>query len=418
MNPYELLTPAHYRLLLTVSLIAVVGLFDFMAFWYGADTIVHLFFSASTSDNQRYLYIIATFAAGYLARPLGGWLLGHYGDRYGYKPALLLGLLAVSLFTLIIALLPTYAQIGEMATVLFVLARLGQGMAFGSQLPALWTYTTKQLPNNSIGFGAGVVTAAAMLGALLVVSLLYVLENSLTQVQMLEFGWRLPFLFGVFFSILALILGKNLPEKTLCLADTTEPLPPLARWQGIFGVVLLSWCISSVVTVITVLLPDLVQMTFILKNGLFAAAFLVCLVFLVLGCLLFGFLTDRINAGVVIIIGCIGFVLAFYWLFDDLAQGGAFVLATMALTGLFAGVIGAIPAVMVRLCPIRHRLRTVAVGYNSVYALTGMTTPLLLGFLTYYADFAPVLYLSFVCLLIIFFSFYIYYQPRTADTER
>lgn len=416
MNPYELLTSAHYRLLLTLSLIATFGLFDFMAFWYSADTIVHLFFSASISDSQRYFYIIATFAAGYLARPIGGWLLGHYGDRYGRKPALLLGFLAVSLFTLIIAILPTYAHIGALATVLFVLARLGQGVAFGSQLPTLWVYATEQLPSNSIGFGCGLVTATAMAGGFLVVALLYLLENSLTQSQMLQFGWRLPFLFGATFGLMALMLGKDLPEKR---PKRQRPqLPLVQRWQGIFCVVLLSGCMSSVATVITVLLPDLVQMTFVLKNGLFAAAFLVCLGFLVLGCLLFGFLTDRVNAGLVMVFGCVGFVLAFYWLFYDLATGGAFVLATMALTGLFAGVIGAMPAVMARLCPAQHRLRTVAVGYNGVYALTGLTTPLLLGFLTYYADFAPVVYLSFVCLLTIFFSFYVYYQPRPTDIDR
>lgn len=414
-NPYQPLNRSHYRLLLIVATIAVIGFFDFMAFWYSADIIGQLFFGRHTADSDRYAYTLAMFAAGYLARPVGGWLLGGYGDRYGRKPAILLSFLGISLFTLIMGLLPTYEQAGALATLFFVLARIGQGMAFGSQLPALWTHVTEHLPAHSIGFGCGVITSATMLGGFLMVVVLELLENSLNPTQMLSIGWRLPFLFGAILGLVVLYHARNLPETAVFLANKGHhqtPLPIAQRWQGLWGVILLSWCLSSLVTVVAILLPDLVQMTFILNNGLLFGSFVVCLGFLVLGCLLFGFLTDRQNAGVVIMLGCFGFVVSFYLLFLDLSGGGPFVLVLMAMTGLLAGVIGAMPAAMASACPTRHRLQTLAVGYNSIYALTAAFTPLLLGFLTYYADFAPVLYLSLVCLLTFFFGFYLRYQPR------
>lgn len=417
-NPYEMLSPHHYQLLLITGVVAGLGFFDFMAFWYSAEVITQLFFGNAGNDTTRYFYLIGAFAAGYLARPLGGWLLGNYGDRYGRKPAILLSLLGISLFTLIIALLPTYVHLGGVATVLFIVARIGQGMAFGSQLPALWTYITEQLPVNSIGFGCGLVMAATVMSGVLLLGLLALLDGTLTQGELFSFGWRIPFLTGAVLGLIALYFIKNLPETPVFLTQnpkaSNNKLPISKRWQGVLTVVVLSWLISSVVTLIMVLLPDLVQLTFVLGNGLFNSAFILCLFFMAFSCLVFGFLTDRLNAGRVLAVGSVTFIAAFYALFCDLSAGGTFILISLSLTGLCAGILGAAPVVMVRMCPARHRLRTLAVAYNIVYALSGMTTPLLLGFVTYYADFAPVLYLSFVCIITMLWSFYIYYHPRNA----
>ncbi len=422
-----LLNKTHYYSLSLCALMALLAFFDFIAFWFSAETIASLFLPDTMADNHRSSAIIAIFAASYLVRPLGGWLVGRYGDNNGRKSALLLSFAGIGIFTLSIGLLPTYAQFGGFATFLFVVARLGQGIAFSSQLPLLWIYSYECLPSNNVGFGTGIITAGASLSSLLLIGLLSLLESTLTQDELLSFGWRLPFLLGSIVSFLVLFLAYKLPKPPIIInkahpINNTTPNKSATKattnnhWQGIVPIMILSWFIANIVTLIVFLLTDLVQLIFLINTTLLPIGFGLSLFFWGLGNVLFGFLSDRINAGLVLIFGCIGFILALFGLFNDLAMGGKYMLIRFAVLGLSAGVIGAVPAVMVQLCSTRHRVSTFAVGYNISYAVAGAVIPTFLGFISYYSDFAPVIYLSFVCITTLFFGLYLYYNPKTDHT--
>ncbi len=419
-KPYDFLTAHHYRLMTLCTLMATVGCFDFMLFWYHAETIAAAFFDNSTNAYQQYWYLAALFASGYLSRPLGGWLFGLYGDTRGRKKAVAVSLFIVSLFTLILAFLPTYAQLGSMATVLFILARLGQSMAFGSQLPALWVYLCENLPIKAIGLGCGLVMTGSIAGMLLVLLVFDMIEGAFTQGQLSEFGWRIPFVLGGVFGMLLLCFSRFLSESPLFLQHkttlaTATPFFSKNRWTGFLTVGSLSWFVASILTVCVVLIVDLINLTFFVDKMLLNVAFVVGLVFLMLGCVFFGFLTDRINAGKVVVIGCLLFIMATTGLYYDLYRNGKMILLSFALVGFFGGVIGAVPAVMVRFCPIRSRLSTVAIGYNISYSIIALVMPLLLGFLTYHVKFAPALYLALMALMTLFFGLYLYYSPRHED---
>ncbi|MDO4427836.1 MAG: MFS transporter [Moraxella sp.] len=425
----------HYQILTICSLIAIVTVADFVAFWYSADFISHAFFQQSTNNSERYALLAALFASGYLARPIGGFFIGRYGDKNGRKAALRLSLLGVSIFTLTIAFLPTYTHIGGLAAGLFVLARLGQGFAFGGQLPSLWVYACERLPIGSIGLSCGLISSAMLTSSLILIGLFHLLENLLSITDWLVFGWRIAFLASGLLSLVLLFFTKKLDETPIFLThkhslendspstqNSTNPQhhPSLDkikknRWTGIVPVLILSLFIANVTVVFIFLLPDLIKQTFFIQETFVDIAYIICLVFFALGTVFFGFLTDHINAGKVLIIGLLLFISSAIWTFYDLDTGGSLMFFSMGVLGFFSGVTGAMPTVMTRLCPVPNRLRTVATGYNSVYALTGIFMPPLLGFLSYHADFAPILYLSFIALLCIFLSLYVHENPKNAN---
>lgn len=417
-NQSDFLTTRHHQKLLAIcTLMALITFFDFMVFWYSTNVISSLFFSQELDSSQHSFYMILIFASGYLVRPIGATLLGLYGDRYGRKPAITLSFVGVTVFTLIIALLPTYDMIGSLATWLFVLARLGQGMSFSGQLPALWVYTSEQLPASSVGVSCGIVCAGSIFSGVLLVGLLGFLDSTLTQSELFAYGWRIPFLIGGLLGGICFFLLNSLNETPVFLNNQQKITNPTLkqRWQGFIPLLILSWFMSSVVMILVFFLIDLISLTFFIDENLLTIAFVLSLLFLVVGCVFFGFLTDRLNGGKVIITGCILFLLAVVGLFYDLEEGGNLMLFSLSWVGFCAGVIGAIPNIMVRLCPVQYCLSTLSIGYNLSYAVSGAFVPILLGFLTYHADFAPAVYLSFVCIITMFLGFYIYYSPRHKD---
>lgn len=411
---YKPLTKDDYRVIVLCMLIGMIGFFDFVIFWYNAEVISLVFFAPNISSFYHALYLTGLFASGYLSRPLGGWLIGRYGDRYGRRAAILLCFLGITLFTLLTALLPSYEQVGTLAAYLFVITRLGQGIAFGSQLPALWVYLTEKLPIYSIGLGTGLVVAGVTLGNVFVLMLLNFLDTLLTQSELVSYGWRLPYVLGAVLGILVLYFANSLKETPVFLSISRHTPPPTQKhnWQGITPTLILSWFIASVVIIVYFLFYNLIELSFGVNKALLGISTVLCLIFLSIGSLFFGFLTDRLNTGKIIAIGSVLLSLALFWLFYDLSGGGSFMLLSFTLVGFFGGVIGAMPVIMVRLCPSHYRLSTVSIGYNAVYAILGVFLPPLIGFLTYYADFAPAVYLSLVAIMVLFLSFYIQDSPR------
>lgn len=409
------LNKEHYKLITIGILMIAIGFMDFLAFWYNLSIISPLFVSNEFNSGERTFYLLAIFVSGYLSRPLGAVLIGYYGDKYGRKPALMYSLLAVSIFTLIIGLLPTYYYTGVTATLLFIFARLAQGMVFGSQMPLIWVYISEHLPLNNTGFAGGICTAGLSVGALALLGLMYFLNNELTQSQMTAYGWRIPFILGGVLGFLLYYFARSLNESQLFVAlQKTTPTPPKTskRWKSIIGIMILSWVVASLITIMVFILEDLLLMTFFVDETLLSIAFVVCLFFWGVGCVFFGFLSDRTNTAKIFAIASILFIISTMFLFYDLQANGALMFATFAFFGFCNGIIGIIPTLMTRLCKTHNRLSTIAISYNSIFMIVGISSPALLGFFSYYSNLAPALYLSFLGVLMVFLSFYIYYIPK------
>lgn len=433
--PNSPFTSAHFYLLCLVSVIAGVGYFGLMIFSYMTDIISQLFFIDSGKDWLYYTQMGGLLIASFMMMPLGGLLIGRYGDTHGRHPALLLSLLGMGVFTFLLGLLPTSEQIGVIAPLLFIFIKIGQSLAFGGLIPAVWVFASEHLPKRSLGFGFGVISACGILAILALLGVLFILENTSTQEQMLGFVWRVPFLLAGAIGLGLVFLTYQLDETPVFLTAKKETAPSIPDKEltlqslldeetgsGIFyflkkhmaillPAVTLSWLTASLVIIVALLLPNLINSAFVIEHGVLRLGSIICLVFMMLGCMVFGFMADYSNAGKVMLFGGTFFVVQISLFFGHLISGGELILVFFALLGFGTGIIAVAPTVIVQLFNTKHRLSYVAAIYSSMYAIASGVLPFALGYATFYMRMAPALYLTLVVVMTIFISFYLYHLP-------
>ncbi|WP_044002189.1 MFS transporter [Hymenobacter swuensis] len=154
----------------------------------------------------------AIFAVGFLMRPLGGWLMGVYADRAGRKAALLASVLLMCGGSLLIALTPSYSQIGVAAPVLLVLARLLQGLSVGGEYGTSATYLSEMADAKNRGFFSSFQYVTLIAGQLLALLVQLGLQQFLTPAELYAWGWRVPFAIGAAAALVALYLRRTMEE--------------------------------------------------------------------------------------------------------------------------------------------------------------------------------------------------------------
>ncbi|CAJ0786990.1 Alpha-ketoglutarate permease [Ralstonia condita] len=164
-------------------------------------------------QTAQLLNTAAVFAVGFLARPVGGWLMGIYADRYGRKRALFFSVVLMCLGSLIIALTPSYAAIGVAAPVLLVLARLLQGLSVGGEYGTSATYLSEVANKEHRGFYSSFQYVTLIAGQLTALALLIVLQQFvLSPAQLDAWGWRIPFFVGALCALVAMRMRSHMEE--------------------------------------------------------------------------------------------------------------------------------------------------------------------------------------------------------------
>ena len=179
------------------------------------------------SDMPAMVALIAsfsTFAVGFLARPLGGIIFGHFGDRVGRKQTLVLALLIMGTSTTLIGLLPTYATIGYIAPLILVLLRFVQGLAIGGQWGGAMLLVTESAPSDKRGWYGAYAQAGAPIGVILANLAFLGVSGSMSENAFLDWGWRLPFLASIVLIGVSLYVQLNLED--------TEAFKKLANNQS------------------------------------------------------------------------------------------------------------------------------------------------------------------------------------------
>lgn len=399
----------------------VTSFFDFLIYLYLAEIISSTFFTGSDDPLILQLKAMSVFAAGYLARPIGALLLGRYGDIKGRKKTYLISSSILLCTALVTACLPTYAQAGMIAPVLFIIARLIQGMAFGAHSVLGWVFISEHVPKPKMGFFTNIASVGHMIGVIVTLFVFRLIFDTYSHADLVEYAWRVPFLASSGLSLVSLLLGFYLRETPVFLNRQSEQsyIPnykdldlSLKRFHAIFISVLLSFYVSSLVIVVSLLLPKLILMKFSIDGSLLAMANVIGTLFLALGTLFFGLLADRNSTGKALMIGSVAVsILAFAFYYNLQNSSGDYILILYTLLGFSAGVIGLGPVIMTQLFPTKVRLTSVSVTYNSTYAVVGGVLPLALIYATEYVSFSPALYLTFMGIIGFITGLYVYRLP-------
>ena len=399
----------HRRVIFASTIGNVLEWYDFIAFGYLMGVISRHFFPA-TAGSSATLLTAATFGVSFVARPVGGIVLGLYADRVGRKAALLLVIAMMTVSTALIGFAPTYAQAGVVATVIMVLARILQGISAGGEFGSATSMLVESAPAHQKGlFGSFQMFAQAVAGVL--ASLVGVLiTQGLTPAQLESWGWRLPFLLGLLIGPVGLYIRNRVDEPEL-FRVTREREPGLS-----FGQLLRGYWREIVIASGLVAGTTIMQFVFNIYMPTYAVQYLqmppstpfvviaISGVVRILACPAFGALSDRVGRKSVLAWGFVFSLVAvwpcFAWLKADPAMST--LLAIELLFGVLgAAVLGPLSTALAEMFPVSGRSSGLSVSYNLSTTVFGGFTPLIVtGLIVVTGDrMAPAYYVIFGVLL-------------------
>ena len=413
--PARPLTKKDYKTLGLSALGGTLEFYDFVVFIFFANVLGRLFFPEQMPEWLRQLQTLGIFAAGYLARPLGGIIIAHYGDILGRKKMFTLSIFLMSLPTLIIGLLPTYEAIGIAAPLLLLAMRILQGAAIGGEMPGAWVFVAEHVPQKHYGLAVGTLTAG-ITGGILLGSLIAVGINSWFSTSDIDgYAWRIPFILGGVFGMVSVYLRRFLEETPIFqeLAARKKigrelPLKTILREHrpAIVLVALMTWVLSTAIVVVILFTPAYLQKVFQIPAALSLQANVAATLMLTIGCLFTGWATDRFGTKAVMIVGWGGMAVTSYLFYLGLPGTPTSLIAMYALVGFFVGSISLLPIVGVRAFPPAVRFSGLSFSYNMAYAVFGGLTPVLISVGQQYDRLFPAHYVGAMGLLGVALAFW------------
>lgn len=210
------------RRVLFASLVGTtIEFYDFYIYATAAVLVFPQLFFPGSDPTTAMLQSLATFAIAFFARPFGSALFGHYGDRIGRKATLVAALLTMGVSTVVIGLLPTYAQIGVLAPLLLALCRFGQGLGLGGEWGGAVLLATENAPPGKRAWYGMFPQLGAPLGFLLSGLSFLALGEMLDEEQFFSWGWRVPFLASALLVIIGLYVRLQI-EETPVFRETLD----------------------------------------------------------------------------------------------------------------------------------------------------------------------------------------------------
>ena len=199
-----------------VALTALAGTsiewYDFFLYGAAAALIFPTAFFGEATPSTALILSLLTFAAGFIARPIGGIIFGHYGDRIGRKKTLVIALILMGVSSTLIGLLPTYAMIGVTAPILLTSLRFAQGLAIGGQWGGAMLLVTESAPSDKRGYYGAFAQAGAPVGVILA-NLAFIITSSLvSEESFYSWGWRIPFLASAILIGISMYIQLNLED--------------------------------------------------------------------------------------------------------------------------------------------------------------------------------------------------------------
>jgi MFS transporter, MHS family, proline/betaine transporter len=364
----------------------VLEWYDFALFGVLAPIIASHFFP-SADPLAGLINSYAVFAIGFLARPLGGVIFGHIGDRFGRRQALVLSVTLMAVPTALMGLLPTYQEVGVLAPILLTLLRIVQGISTGGEFAGSIVFLVEQAPDHRRGLYGSIANFGAMIGGLLGAAIGWLISEILTPDAMQDWGWRLLFLSGIVVGLFGLWARVGVPdtpvfaELAACEGLPSKPLRTALRreWRQMATAIGLNWSASVGYYVVFVWfisnVNEIIGLSY--RTALGVGTF--GLVAGLLATLAVGHLADIVGHKRMLVAGSIATAIFSVPLLMLAATGtlAAVALAQLGLAILAAVFLGTLPAVCVSLHGPALRCTALSVSYNTALALFGGTAPLI-----------------------------------------
>ncbi|MDX2050144.1 MAG: MFS transporter [Rickettsiaceae bacterium] len=375
----------------------------------------HFFPKSDLTD----ILTFGVFAAGFIVRPIGAVVFGYIGDKLGRKYALALGMISMAVPTAGIGLLPSYETIGFIAPILLTVIRLVQGFSLGGEFSGCISYVVESSNMSNRGLAGSSAFVSMCLGMLFGTITAAFCREVMTPEFLFNYGWRIPFVSGLFIGIVGFYIRMSLHESPLYIEAkkngnlSTVPLKDL--FKDNFKELVIAIGIYLTVTVpfylLTVYMNNYtVSLGFSEEIASIGnATILVCLC---ISMIFSSGLSDRIGRKPVLITACalhIIFNYPIFWTISHTDSGLVVIFASGALAIIEGIFMGPVPTILVELFPTRVRFTGVALSYNLSAAIFGGTTPMILIILLKYFgenSVIPYYVCNFVCATLVTLIFY------------
>jgi MFS transporter, MHS family, proline/betaine transporter len=359
----------------------VLEWYDFGVYGFFAAAIGSQFFPAH-DPAVSLIASFGVFAIGFLARPLGGMVFGHVGDKLGRRAAVVSSVVSMAVPTCLMALLPTYAQIGLAAPLLLILLRLAQGLAVGGEYTTSLVLLVEQALPSRRGRVGSFAPFGAFGGLLLGSAIGWAITDSITAEQAAIWGWRLAFVMGLAIGVIVFLIRRRLPREPVITAPKTETAPLIDAFRT------QKWAMLQVIgfnlsTAVGFYLCFVFSTTWLHQVAAVPVPIALLLNSIGLGLMMamtpfLGALSDRFGRKLVLFTGGIGLILFSVPLLGWMGHGTILSIVTgqfglEIFVGCFAG---AAPAFMVEAFPKHVRCSGLSVGYNLSMSIFGGTVPM------------------------------------------
>ncbi|RJF86732.1 MFS transporter [Oleomonas cavernae] len=402
------LTRRDARTLTLAALGGALEFYDFIIFVFFTVVIGHLFFPPDMPEWLQVVQTYGIFAAGYLARPLGGIVMAHFGDLVGRKRMFTFSVFLMAVPTLLIGLMPTYESIGYAAPILLLVMRMAQGAAIGGEAPGAWVFVAEHVPANRVGIACGMLTggltAGILLGSLMAtaINVIYLPE------QVAAFAWRIPFLVGGVFGLIAMYLRRWLDETPVFEAMRSQariasvlPLKQVLRGHGraVVMSMMATWMLTAAIVVVILMTPTLMQKLHQIAAADTLIANVAATVTLTISAVVTGAALDRFGPVRVTLVGGLALIAGVYALYLGTAADPSRLLPLYAVVGFCVGVVSIVPYLMVHAFPAAVRFTGLSFSYNVAYAVFGGLTPLAVSMMTAVNPLAPAHYVAAIVVI-------------------
>jgi len=383
--------------------------YDFFIYAQAAALVFPTVFFAAEDPQVAIVASLATFGVGYVARPLGAFVLGHWGDTHGRKNVLVLCMLLMGVSTFLVALLPTYDQVGVLAPTLLVALRLIQGFAVGGEISGASAMIVEHAPFGRRGFYASFTLQGVQGGQLLAAAVFLPLSAILPEDAFLSWGWRIPFLLSAVVVVAGYVIRRRVDETPVFVEEVVQgavpkaPIVQAVRENGPDMLRVICMALMNAVPLAATVFGATYATNDAYGNGFSTTVYLwISVVGNVVAMALIPFvgnLSDRIGRRPCIIVGALGSGALSYAYLHFISQGNvplAFLFAILMWGVVYQGYNATFPSFYQELFPTKTRVTGFAVSQNigtlitaflpSIYAAVAppeSNVPLIVGTFTF-----------------------------------